>query len=52
MVLTDPPVPIRTRRPDLPAGLADVVHKAMARDPADRYPDVTAFRTALRPFAN
>jgi serine/threonine-protein kinase len=51
MVLTDPPVPILARRPDLPAGLAEVVHRGMARDPADRYPDVTAFRAALLPFA-
>jgi serine/threonine-protein kinase len=51
VVLTDTPVPIRARRPDLPAGLADAVHKAMARDPADRYPDVITFRSALLPFA-
>ncbi len=52
MILTDPPVPLRDRRPELPAGLAAVVHKAMARDPADRYPDATACRAALAPFAS
>jgi serine/threonine-protein kinase len=40
-----------TRRPpdtdDLPAGLASIVRRAMAPDPADRYPDAAAFRDAL-----
>ncbi|MBX9584405.1 MAG: serine/threonine protein kinase, partial [Gemmataceae bacterium] len=49
-VVTAEPVPIRDLRPELPAGLAAVVHKALARDPADRFPDVTAFRRALGPF--
>ena len=31
-------------------GLAEVVHKAMSREPADRYPDAAAFRRALLPF--
>jgi pSer/pThr/pTyr-binding forkhead associated (FHA) protein len=45
------PVPLATRRPQLPTGLAEVVHRALARDPADRFPDVTSFRAALLPFA-
>ncbi len=50
-ILTEPPVPIRSRRPDLPEGLAKVIHKALSREPSDRYPDVAAFRAALVPFA-
>jgi serine/threonine-protein kinase len=50
IVSTDP-VPIRDRRADLPAALAAVVHRGLARDPADRYPDTAAFRAALLPFA-
>lgn len=45
------PVPVRDRRPEVPAKLAEVLHTALARDPADRFPDVNAFRTALLPFA-
>src|SRR5262249_39982666 len=46
-LLTESPVPLLERRPDIPAGLAEVVHRAMAREPADRYPDLSAFRAAL-----
>ena len=42
-VLQEPPVPIRERRPDLPAELAAVIHRAVEKDPRDRFPDVRAF---------
>ena len=32
-ILYEEPVPLRERRPDLPAALAAVVHKALAKDP-------------------
>ena len=48
-LLTEEPVPLRERRPEIPAGLAAVVHKAMAREPADRYSNLAAFRAALVP---
>ena len=44
-------MPIRDRRADVPGGLATAVHTAMSREPADRFPDVAAFRAALLPFA-
>ncbi|MBA4187304.1 MAG: hypothetical protein C0467_04715 [Planctomycetaceae bacterium] len=44
-------VPIRTHRPELPEELAEVIHKGMANEAEDRYPDVTAFREALKPFS-
>jgi serine/threonine-protein kinase len=50
-ILQEDAVPIRSRRADLPADLAAVLHRALARDPADRYPDVAHFRRALLPFA-
>jgi serine/threonine-protein kinase len=50
MLIVFAPVPVRTRNPAVPEGLAAVVHKALSHDPADRYPDVTAFRQALTPF--
>ena len=37
-VLSEPPPPLSTREPGVPADLVTVVEKAMARDPAARYP--------------
>ncbi len=50
-LVTAAPVPLADRRADLPAGLAAVVHKALSREAADRYPDATAFRKELAKFA-
>jgi serine/threonine-protein kinase len=50
MILGKPPVPIRQRCPDLPEGLAAVIHRALARDPAERFADVREMRLALLPF--
>jgi serine/threonine-protein kinase len=49
-VLNEDPVPIRQRRPDLPENLAGVIHRCLAREPAQRFPDAAAFRAALLPF--
>ena len=38
----DPPPPIGERRPDLPAALDDVIGRALAKDPGDRYPSCEA----------
>jgi eukaryotic-like serine/threonine-protein kinase len=50
LVLEGEPVPIRERRPELPAELAQVIHRALERTPADRFADVVDFAYALRPF--
>jgi eukaryotic-like serine/threonine-protein kinase len=50
MILNDDPVPILSRRPDLPGPLAQVIHRALAREPADRFPDARSMRLALLPF--
>ncbi len=42
---------IRDKRPEIPEGLATVVHAALARDPKDRIPSALAFAEALEPFA-
>jgi eukaryotic-like serine/threonine-protein kinase len=47
---TEPPH-ISTARPDLPPGLANAVHKALARDRDQRFTDVVEFADALAPFA-
>jgi serine/threonine-protein kinase len=51
MILQDAPVPIRERRPDVPAELAAIIHQALSRAPEERFPDVRAMREALRPFS-
>jgi len=45
------PIHICDRRNDIPRGLADVIHKALKREPSERYADVKEFRTALLAFA-
>jgi pSer/pThr/pTyr-binding forkhead associated (FHA) protein len=52
MILQDEPVPIRSRRPELPEELAAVLHRGLAREPEARYPDVLALREALLPFGD
>lgn len=46
-ILQKDSVPIRSRRPELPEGLAAAIHRALAREPEGRFPDVAAFRAAL-----
>lgn len=41
-------VPVRQLAPDVPKGLAEVVMRALAHDPADRYQCAAEFETALR----
>jgi uncharacterized RDD family membrane protein YckC len=45
-----PLVALSELNPDVPQGLDFVIQKAMALDPDDRYPTVSALRTALAPF--
>lgn len=51
-IVTEPRVPIRSHRSEIPEHLATVIHKALANEPGDRYPDVTIFREALKPFVS
>ncbi len=45
-----PPAPLRDVAPGVPADLAAIVAKAMARDPADRYPSAKELADDLRRF--
>ncbi|MHB1311463.1 MAG: protein kinase domain-containing protein [Gemmatimonadaceae bacterium] len=45
--LSERPRPLLELRPDLPANLASAVERALAKGPADRWPDAAAFRDAL-----
>ncbi|HEY7157332.1 MAG TPA: FHA domain-containing serine/threonine-protein kinase [Gemmataceae bacterium] len=51
LILHGEPTPIRQHRPELPSGLAEAIHRALAKDPATRFPDILAFRAVLKPFA-
>jgi hypothetical protein len=41
---------VESLRPDVPPGLADVVHRALSQDPAARFSTAAEFADALRPF--
>jgi serine/threonine protein kinase len=45
--LTQPAPDVRTIRPETPAHVAAVIAKALAKDPADRWPTAVAMRHAL-----
>jgi serine/threonine-protein kinase len=47
----DPPHPIESRRPDVPAGLAAVIARCLEKDRAKRYATVAELAEALKPFA-
>ena len=49
-ILFDEPVPIRSRRPELPEEFAAIIHRALAKAPDDRFADAAAMRAALTPF--
>jgi serine/threonine-protein kinase len=51
-IATEPPVPLTVVCPELDRELADVVHRALAKDPEERWPSVVAFALALEPFAD
>ncbi len=46
--LVEPVPSLRTVRPELPATVDEVIERATAKDPADRYPDAPALASALR----
>jgi tRNA A-37 threonylcarbamoyl transferase component Bud32 len=41
------PVPLRERSPEVPPDVAAAIHRALAEDPADRFPTAGAFAEAL-----
>jgi serine/threonine-protein kinase len=50
IIATQPPASMRDVRPDLPYQLEAAIGRALAKSPADRFPDVAAFALAIAPF--
>lgn len=50
-ILQEQPIPVTRWRPDLPAGLVNVIERSLVKNPSDRFPDAEAMGDALRPFA-
>ncbi len=51
IVLEEEPVPLSNHLPDLSRDLEAIVHRALAKNPSDRFPSAQAMRKALLPFA-
>jgi serine/threonine protein kinase len=48
LITTKPLIPIRQRNPRVPRPLENVIHKATAKDPDERYESATAFASDLQ----
>jgi tetratricopeptide (TPR) repeat protein len=51
-VISEPPPPLATRAPGVPADLVAIVEKAMGRRPQDRYPSAAELAVDLKRFAS
>jgi serine/threonine-protein kinase len=51
-VLAAAPKPVERLRPETPAPLAEIIRKAMAREPSDRYQKASELRNALAEFVD
>jgi serine/threonine-protein kinase len=49
-ICTEPPPAVTMYRGDLPAGVEELVRKALEKDPEQRFPDCAAFKAALAPY--
>ncbi len=50
-LLTKPPLSLAELRPDLPPGLVEIVERALAHEPNERFTSADAFARAIRPFS-
>ena len=49
-ILEDEPIPLRKSFPQVPESLAKIVHRALAKDPSDRFASAAEMRHHLLPF--
>jgi serine/threonine-protein kinase len=49
-IVADPPTPLRTHRPEVPAGLEAAIMAALRKNRDERSPDTAAFAAAIAPF--
>jgi len=52
VILEDDPIPLNDRAPEVPPKLAQIVHRALAKEPADRFDSARQMFNALKPFAS
>jgi hypothetical protein len=50
-ILENPPVPLRTHLPQIPMGLAQLVHRTLEKAPEQRFASAAEMRRLLREFA-
>jgi serine/threonine-protein kinase len=51
-VVTDPPLPLATLRPDVPPPLVAIVEQCLSKDPSLRFANAAELASALEPFAH
>jgi serine/threonine-protein kinase len=51
VIVEKEPVPIRSHRPEIPEGLAEALHRALAKDAQDRFAGVKELHRALARYA-
>jgi serine/threonine-protein kinase len=51
VILEDPPIPLRKHNPEIPADLADIVERSLAKEPADRFATAEEMYDALYPYS-
>ena len=51
-ILTEPPRPIRSKAKDVPTVVEETILRALAKDPAQRFPSMADVADALEPFAS
>ena len=50
-IVADPPIPLRSRRADVPAALEQVIARCLEKDPTRRFASLAELSAALAPFA-
>jgi serine/threonine protein kinase len=52
LVISEPPRPLRTLRPDVPPGIEQIIAKCLEKDPNQRFQTVSDLAMALDPFVS